>query len=133
MDKYFWRANVPVAFNPLQIDEGMSQGLQELTEQEKQTLLNPIQPDFPEKEYKHFTGQDKLDLFTESEQAAIMSAAYSGDIQVIMVYERFKIANYLTYSDERTQQGLALLKAKGLVTPERYQEIIAVMTAEREV
>lgn len=51
----------------------------------------------------------------------------------IMVYERFKIANYLTYSDERTQQGLALLEAKGLVTPERHQEIIAVMTAEREV
>lgn len=84
------------------------------------------------REYKHFTGQAKLDLFTEEEQAAIIGAAYSGDIEVAMIYERFKIADYLTYSDPKVEVGLSLLVSKEKLTEERKSEIIAVMTAERE-
>lgn len=40
-DKYFWKNNQPISLNPLQIAEGLSEGLQELTEAEKQALLNP--------------------------------------------------------------------------------------------
>ena len=85
------------------------------------------------RDFKHFTGQAKLELFTEDEQTAIFTAAFVNlDMDVMKVYERFKIADYLTYSDERTRLGLELLEVKGLITPARHQEIIAVMTAERQ-
>lgn len=41
MDRFFWINEQPIAFNPLQIAEGLAEGLQELTEAEKQALLNP--------------------------------------------------------------------------------------------
>lgn len=84
------------------------------------------------RDFKHFTGQAKLDLFTEQEQAAIIGAAYVGDIEVAMVYERFKIADYLTYSDPKVDAGLTLLVAKEKITAARKAEIIHAMTAERE-
>lgn len=41
MDRFFWLNGIPTAFNPLQIAEGAAENLQELTEAEKQALLNP--------------------------------------------------------------------------------------------
>lgn len=41
-NRYFWVNGLAVAFNHLQIAEGLTSGLQELTEAEKQVLLNPI-------------------------------------------------------------------------------------------
>lgn len=40
-NRYFHHLGSVVAFNPLQIAEGFAEGLQELTEAEKQALLNP--------------------------------------------------------------------------------------------
>ena len=40
-DKLFWRNGSPTAFNPLQIAEGLTEKLQELTEQERESHLNP--------------------------------------------------------------------------------------------
>ena len=41
IDRYFYKDGAPFAFSPLQVSEGMAQGLQELTEAEKQAHLNP--------------------------------------------------------------------------------------------
>ena len=41
-DKYFFKNGQPIVLNPLQLAEGLAQGLQELTEAEKQALLNPL-------------------------------------------------------------------------------------------
>lgn len=131
-DRIFWKNDSVVAFNALQIAEGMAQGLQELTEVEKQALLSE-NSSTSEKDFKHFTGQDKLSIFTQDEQKAIYRAAYRDyDEDVMLVVKGLDNALYLTYSDERTVAGLELLEAKGLITPERHQEIIAVMTADKE-
>lgn len=129
--RFFYMNGLPVMFSDLQIAEGLAEGLYELTEAEKQALLNPAVEEV-EWDYKHFTGQAKLDLFTESEQAAIIGAAYAGDIEVALVYERFKIADYLTYSDPRVEAGLNMLVQKGKLTQERKEAIVAEMTAERQ-
>lgn len=92
--------------------------------------LNLLPPDT--REFKHFTGQAKLDLFTETEQVAIIGAAYAGDIEVAMVYERFKIADFLTYSDPRVEDGLNLLVQKGKLSQERKDAITLTMTNERQ-
>lgn len=84
------------------------------------------------KDFKHFTGQAKLDLFTDQEQAAIIGAAYAGDIEVVMIYERFKTADYLTYSDPKVEARLTLLVAKEKITAARKAEIIQAMTAEKQ-
>lgn len=81
------------------------------------------------REYKHFTGQEKIDLFTEQEQRDIYSAAYvSGDIDVLMFCKRLDIADYLAYSDPRVEMGLSLLVAKDLLTAERKAEIVSTMS-----
>lgn len=41
-NRYFFKDAQPIAFSPLQIEEGLAEGLQELTEAEKQELLNPV-------------------------------------------------------------------------------------------
>lgn len=43
-DKYFFKEGVVYAFSQLQIAEGMAQGLQELTGQERNSHLNPVVP-----------------------------------------------------------------------------------------
>lgn len=40
--RYFSLDGTIISFNPLQIEEGLANGLQELTEVEKQALLNPV-------------------------------------------------------------------------------------------
>lgn len=43
-DRFFYKNGIPFAFSPVQIAEGMANGLQELTEAEKQAIFN--QTDF---------------------------------------------------------------------------------------
>lgn len=42
IDKIFLKNGRPTSFSPMQIAEGQANGLQELTEAEKQELLNPV-------------------------------------------------------------------------------------------
>ena len=73
-----------------------------------------------------FTGNAKLDLFTKSEQLEIVTATIA-DPLVKLMYDRLLGAEYLTYEDPETEQGLSLLVSKGLLTAERKSAIVALM------
>lgn len=85
-----------------------------------------------ERDYKHFTGLAKLDLFTEGEQEAVIAAGISGDVQVKRFYDRLLVADHITYSHPEVELGLQLLVARELLTAERQAAIVATMTATRE-
>lgn len=76
--------------------------------------------------WPRFVGNAKLDLFTLSEQLAVVTSA-SADPVVKLMYDRLLCAAYWTYEDPETEQGLSLLVDKGLLTPERKAEIVAAM------
>lgn len=76
--------------------------------------------------FHKYYGNQKLDLFTLSEQLAVVTATMT-DPAVKLLYDRLLGAAYLTYEDPETEQGLAALVAKGLITPERKAEIVAEM------
>ncbi|CUA97918.1 hypothetical protein [Comamonas thiooxydans] len=82
---------------------------------------DPAPPAFPV-----FVGNAKLDHFTRAEQLAVVQATMT-DALVKLMYDRLLAAAYLTYADPETQQGLSLLVSKGLLTPERKEEIVAAM------
>lgn len=73
-----------------------------------------------------FVGNQKLDLFTEEEQLAVVTATMT-DPFVKLMYDRLIGAAFLTYEDPETEQGLSLLLDKGLITQERKNAIVAVM------
>lgn len=73
-----------------------------------------------------FRGNEKLDLFTQAEQLAVVTATMSDPV-VKLMYDRLLSAAYLTYEDPETEAGLALLVGKGLLTPERKAEIVSAM------
>lgn len=77
-------------------------------------------------EFPRFAGNAKLDLFTPAEQLAVVTATMS-DPMVKLMYDRLLGAAYLSYEDPETEQGLALLESKGLLTPERKAEIVVQM------
>ncbi|MDL5036861.1 hypothetical protein QRD40_10935 [Comamonas sp. Y6] len=76
--------------------------------------------------YPRFVGNEKLDLFTQSEQLAVVTATMTDPI-VKLLYDRMIGAAYMSYEDPETEQGLALLESKGLLTPERKAEIVVQM------
>ena len=76
--------------------------------------------------FKRFYGNEKLDLFTQAEQLAVVEATMT-DPMVKLMYDRFLGALHLTYEDAETEQGLQLLVVKGLLTIERKAEIVSVM------
>lgn len=82
----------------------------------------------PEPQYPRFYGNAKLDLFTQSEQLAVVTTTMT-DPMVKLMYDRLLGAAYLTYEDPETEQGLSLLVSKGLLTDERKAEIVTVMQA----
>lgn len=84
------------------------------------------------RDYRHFTGLAKLDLFTEAEQEAVIAMGLSGDVQVKRFYDRLIVSDYVTYSDPQVEQGLQLLLARELLTPERKEAIVSTMTASRQ-
>lgn len=78
------------------------------------------------KPYPTFAGNAKLDLFTHSEQLAVVEATLS-DPQVKLMYDRLLNAAYVTYEDPETEYGLQLLLDKGLITQDRKVAIVAAM------
>lgn len=82
----------------------------------------------PEPQYPRYYGNQKLDLFTQAEQLAVVTATMS-DPLVKLMYDRMIGAAYLSYADHETEYGLSLLVGKGLLTPERKGEIVALMQA----
>ena len=80
----------------------------------------------PEPQYPRFYGNAKLDLFTQTEQLAAVTATMT-DPMVKLMHDRLLGAEYLTYEDPETEQSLALLVSKGLLTAERKSAIVALM------
>ena len=81
----------------------------------------PLPPQFPV-----FVGNAKLDLFTPSEQLAVVTATMTDPV-VKLMYDRLLGAAFLTYEDPETEQGLQLLVVKELLTQERKTEIVMQM------
>lgn len=73
-----------------------------------------------------FTGNAKLDLFTPAEQLAVVTATMQDPV-VKLLYDRLLGAAYWSYEDPETEQGLAVLVDKGLLTLERKAAIVAEM------
>ncbi len=82
---------------------------------------NPAPPAWP-----RFFGNQKLDLFTQAEQLAVVTATMTDPV-VKLLYDRLLGSAYLTYEDAETEQGLAMLVDKGLLTTGRKAEIVAAM------
>ena len=76
---------------------------------------------------KQFTSLEFLDLFTSSEQLAIVQASMSV-AQVKLWYDRTLAAAFISLSDPRTELGLEAAVAGGLITEIRKSEILAKMT-----
>ena len=76
--------------------------------------------------YRKFYGNEKLDLFTQSEQLAVVTATMSEPV-VKLLYDRLLGAAFLTYENPETEQGLSLLVQNGLITEERKAEIVSTM------
>ena len=75
---------------------------------------------------KQFTSLEYLDLFTEHEQLAVVSATMAVP-QVKLWYDKMLAAGYITSADPRTEGGLAALVGAGLLTEARKVEILAAM------
>ena len=86
------------------------------------------EPEPPEPQFPRFVGNDKLDLFTQAEQLAVVTATRS-DPLVKLMYDRMIGSAYMSYEDPETEVGLSLLVGKGLLTPERKGEIVSLMQA----
>ncbi len=76
--------------------------------------------------YLRYTGKAKFDLFTPDEQRAIAGAAMT-DVDVKLFYDRFTIADYITYADPEMVLGLEFMEERGFLTPERHAAVIAEM------
>ena len=83
---------------------------------------DPLPPPQP----KQFTSLEYLDLFTESEQLAVVSATMAVP-QVKLWYDKMLAAGFITSADPRTEGGLSALVGAGLLTEARKVEILGVM------
>ena len=83
---------------------------------------DPLPPPPP----KQFTSLEYLDLFTESEQLAVVSATMAVP-QVKLWYDKMLAAGYVTSADSRTEGGLVALVGAGLLTEARKVEILEAM------
>ena len=89
----------------------------------------PERPPAPPLEYPEFSANQMLDLFTEEEQLAVVSATMSVPA-VKLWYDRMIGADFVTYGDPRTEAGLQALVDAELLTPQRKAEIVAAMQPE---
>lgn len=80
----------------------------------------------PPKPYPQFSANEMLDLFTEAEQLAVVSATMVVP-EVKLWYDRMIGADFVTYGDPRTEAGLQALVDAELLTPLRKSEIVAAM------
>ena len=76
--------------------------------------------------YRKFYGNEKLNLFTPTEQLSVVEATMTDPV-VKLMYDRLLGAAFLTYEDPETEQDLSLLVQKGLITEERKAEIVSTM------
>jgi len=84
----------------------------------------PEEPETPA--YPTFTPLELLELFTEDEQLAVVSATMSSPA-IKLWYDKLLAAGFITYEDPRTEAGLQALVDNGLLAPERKAAIVAVM------
>jgi len=91
-------------------------------------LPEPVFVDAPPEPvfYPQFTALQMLDLFTESEQLAVVSATMAVPA-VKLWYDRLIAATFITYEDPRTEGGLQALVDAGLLDPGRKADIVAAM------
>jgi len=73
-----------------------------------------------------FTSLEYLELFTEAEQLAVVSATMVS-AQVKLWYDKMLAAEFITITDPRTVAGLDALVGAGLLTAERKDAIVLVM------
>jgi len=76
--------------------------------------------------YPTFTPLELLELFTEDEQLAVVSATMSSPA-IKLWYDKLLAAGFITYEDPRTEAGLQALVDNGLLAPERKADIVAAM------
>lgn len=80
----------------------------------------------PEPVYPQFTALEMLDLFTESEQLAVVGATMAVP-EVKLWYDRLIAATFVTYQDPRAESGLQALVSAGLITQDRKDVIVQAM------
>lgn len=76
--------------------------------------------------YRDLTSLEFLELFTDAEQVAVVSATMTSPV-VKLWYDKMLAAMNITLSDPRTEAGLDALVAAGLLTAERKSEIVEAM------
>lgn len=79
--------------------------------------------------YRQFTPLTVLELFTEEEQLAIVTASMSVPA-VRLWYDKLIAATFVSYEDPRMGAGLQALVDASLITQERKDVIAAVMGAD---
>lgn len=102
-----------------------------ITEEEFNEILATINapPQEPEPlppQYPKFTALEMLDLFSDTEQLAVVNATMT-NAAVKLWYDRMIAATFVTYEDPRTEGCLQALVDSGLLTAERKAEIVAAM------
>ncbi len=86
---------------------------------------SPPDPVKPPK-YPRFTALQMLDFFSTEEQLAVVTATLANPA-VKLWYDRLLAADYVTYEDPRTEQGLQALVGFGLLDQERKDSIVEAM------
>lgn len=114
----------PPAYNPE--TEYLQEGFPEKVDGQWQKTWEakplPLAPVF----YPQFTPLELLDLFTEAEQLAVVSATL--EIPAVKLwYDRLIAATFVTYEDPRTESGLQALVDAELLTQARKEAIVAAM------
>ena len=80
-----------------------------------------VEPPAPPK--TQFTPLEFMERFTEQEQLDLSGAALT-DPQVKLFYDKMLAAKDIQLNDQRTQQGMALLVNKSLLSQVRADEIL---------
>lgn len=112
-------ANIPN--DPANTD--YAQYLQWISEGNEPEPADPI----PAAPPKQFTSLEYLDLFTDDEQIAVVSATMA-NASVKLWYDKMLAAGFVTKADPRTEAGLAALVSAGLLTAERKAAIVEAMS-----
>ena len=103
----------------------LPQGCVPISDEEANEIRAAINMNLPQSP-KQFTSLEYLDLFSESEQLAVVTATMAVP-QVKLWYDKMLAAGFITSADPRTEGGLAALVGAGLLTEARKVEILAVM------
>lgn len=85
-----------------------------------------VEPEPAPTVYRDLTSLEFLELFTDAEQVAVVSATMTSPV-VKLWYDKMLATMNITLSDPRTEAGLDALVAAGLLTAERKSEIVEAM------